>query len=560
MPRTSHRLMLGLLALTAAVSPAVAAPPAPLAALVAPPASPGSPAATASPQAADPTPAEAARTTAAFRDAAARSLGPRSGDLFALPAKYHYVSDRDYLKPETCTLPTATGERSFIHQGNHHGTFWDYDTRIPLAFWGPGRVRPAWTSREAVTQQDLVPTIANLIGAVPPEDAAGRVLSGPFLPQRTPPRVVLVLVFDQGGRSMLSAHPEAWPFIRRMRDEGAWYEDARVTHLDPETIVGHIAIGTGAYPGRHGVAANKPWNKAAGTNRPAVQGVDGPTPAAIDSPSLADVWLRQTQGRAVVIAQSLADRAAMGMVGHGALYAGNPRPICQWYDDRRGRWATQPAAYRLPEYLEGLRAPARWPAEGAWRYHPIRTPFDFKWCPGVAAFDGEAMRALLEREPLGEDGVTDLVFWSLKATDYVSHRFGLESLEVRDALTAVDEEARRAVEALTRRVGGHNLLVAFSADHGGAPLPELHGGARVSEDDLVGWLNATFDQRDNGVPLALGTSSTQIWLDDAELAANGLTAAQVRDGLLGWRPTGQRPFFQAVFTREEIAAVQGQRR
>ncbi|MEB3329227.1 MAG: alkaline phosphatase family protein [Candidatus Sericytochromatia bacterium] len=540
MPPTARHLPLGLLALAAAVAPALAAP---------------SPSPAARP-AADPAPAEARRVVAAFREAAARSLGPRSGDLFALPAKYHYVSDRNYLRPVTCTLPTATGERSFLHQGNHHGTFWDYDTRIPLAFWGPGRVRPAWRSSEPVTQQDLVPTLARLIGAMPPEDAAGRVLSGPFLPQRTPPRVVLVLVFDQGGRSMLEAHPEAWPFIRRLRDEGAWYEEARVTHLDPETIVGHVALGTGAYPGRHGVVANKPWSRAAGTNRPAVEGPDGPTPANFDSPSLADVWLRQTSGRAVVIAQSLADRAAMGLVGHGALYAGNPKPICQWYDDRRGGWATQPAAYRLPDYVAALRAPARWPATGTWRYHPIRSPFDFKWSPGIAALDGEAMRAMLAREPLGEDGVTDLVFWSLKATDYVSHRYGLESLEVRDALAAVDHEARRAVEALARRVGRHNLLVAFSADHGGAPLPELHGGARVSEDDLVGWINATFDRRNNGVPLALGTSSTQIWLDDAELAANGLTAAQVRDGLRGWRPTGARPFFQAVFTREEIAAAQ----
>lgn len=503
---------------------------------------------------ADPVPEEARRVTAAFRLAAQRSLGPRSGDLFVLPSKYHYIIDGSYIREEHSALPDGEASRAITHEGNHHGTFWDYDTRIPLVLWGPGRVRVGWRSREAATQQDIVPTLAQLIGAVAPEDATGRVLKGALLPAATPPKVVLVLVFDQGGRSMLQAHPEAWPFIRRLRAEGSSFDEARVSHLDPETVVGHVAIGTGAWPARHGIAANTPHLRAMGVTRTAILGPNGPEPMLLDSPSLADVWLRESQGRAVVIAQSMADRAAIGMVGHGAQYAGNPKPICQWYDERRGLWTTLPEVYRRPDYLADLRAPLRWPATGDWRGHLVQTPVALRMSPGAAAFDGLAMREMVAREPLGEDEVPDLIFWSIKATDYVAHRYGLESLETRDALRAADEEARKTVEALVQRVGRENLLIVFTADHGGGPLPERYGGARLSCEGVAAWINQRFDRRQNDRPVALAVTSNQVFLDDGECAAQGVTPDQVAEALKAWKPFG-KPFFEAVLTRAEVEAT-----
>jgi hypothetical protein len=316
---------------------------------------------------------ETERVVATFRAAAARSVSPRSGDLFALPAKYHYVISRDNLRFETSTIPDPSGPKTLRHMGNHHGTFWEYDTHIPLIFWGPGRVRAGWRSQESATQQDVVPTLAHILGTIPPEDAAGQVLGSALLPAKSPPRVIMLLVFDQGGHSLLNAHPEAWPFIRRLRDEGAHFENTHVTHLDPETVVGHVALGTGAYPRSHGIVANSPYNRALGLKRAAVVGPEGPTPLGIESPSLADVWLARTGGQALVISQSLADRAAVGMVGHGAFYANNPKPICHWLDDRSGRWVTQNGAFRQPSYIDNMQAPARWPSTGSSSARPPTT-------------------------------------------------------------------------------------------------------------------------------------------------------------------------------------------
>lgn len=505
----------------------------------------------------DPSPAETGKTIAGFAAAAGRSLSPRSGDLFALPAKHAYVIDHGMLIPTTSHLERDGREVSVSHEGNHHGTFWDYDTRIPLLLYGPSYVKAGLTSNAPATQQDLVPTLAGLIGAVPPEDAAGRNLSEALKPAgAAKPKAVLVLVFDQGGRSLLDAHPGATPFISSLRARGSWYEEARLTHLDPETIVGHVAIGTGAYPSRHGVTANKPWIAAAGTPRMAVAGENGPTPAAMESASLADAWLRQTGGAAKVVSQSLADRAAMGMAGHGALYQGNPKPVVQWYDDARGAWTTNIRAYRQPEALAAMRAEPYWKAfapDGQWRGHRIDNPVDFRISPAVVKFDGDAMATAIVREGVGEDEVTDLVFWSIKACDYTSHRYGLESLETRDALAQADAQAKRIVTLLEERAGRGRFVMAFTADHGGGPLAELTGGRRMAESELLGRINRRFDKLDNRVALAQAATSTQIYLDDAELKANGTTPEAVRDFLKTLNVNG-KPFFAAVFTRAEIAA------
>lgn len=47
---------------------------------------------------------DAALVSAEFRAAAARSRGPRSGDIYTLPRPYNYVVDPPYAAPERSTL------------------------------------------------------------------------------------------------------------------------------------------------------------------------------------------------------------------------------------------------------------------------------------------------------------------------------------------------------------------------------------------------------------------------------------------------------------------------
>jgi arylsulfatase A-like enzyme len=58
-------------------------------------------------------------------------------------------------------------------RGSHHGSHHDYDTRVPLVFWG-GPFHAGRRDREA-TPYDLAPTLAELLGLRLPE-ATGRSL------------------------------------------------------------------------------------------------------------------------------------------------------------------------------------------------------------------------------------------------------------------------------------------------------------------------------------------------------------------------------------------------
>ena len=58
-------------------------------------------------------------------------------------------------------------------RGSHHGSHHDYDTRVPLVFWG--EPFPAGRRERATTPYDLAPTLAELLGLRLP-DATGRSL------------------------------------------------------------------------------------------------------------------------------------------------------------------------------------------------------------------------------------------------------------------------------------------------------------------------------------------------------------------------------------------------
>ncbi len=81
----------------------------------------------------------------------------RSGDLFVLLEPYWLFG--------------AGG-------GTNHGTTLDYDTHVPVIFFGPG-VRPG-KYYETITVNDIAPTLAALLGVEQPSGSVGRVLSEMF--------------------------------------------------------------------------------------------------------------------------------------------------------------------------------------------------------------------------------------------------------------------------------------------------------------------------------------------------------------------------------------------
>ena len=97
---------------------------------------------------------------------------------------------------------------------------------------------------------------------------------------------------------------------------------------------------------------------------------------------------------------------------------------------------------------------------------------------------------LLGRERLGKRNATDLLSVSFSSNDSVGHTYGPDSPQVRDIALRTDRAIGRLLNQVDKTVGLQHTLVAFTTDHGVAPLPEslrergLPGG-RMTTDRVV---------------------------------------------------------------------------
>ena len=104
-----------------------------------------------------------------------------------------------------------------------------------------------------------------------------------------------------------------------------------------------------------------------------------------------------------------------------------------------------------------------------------------------------------DRLKLGRRGVTDLLCLSFSSQDTVSHNYGSESEENLDVLLRLDAQLGRLLAAFDRLYPKGTVVLALSADHGFALIPELEtkrkkrivGGRLLASDrnPLLGSLN-----------------------------------------------------------------------
>ena len=466
---------------------------------------------------------------AAWLDAFARGYFPgRSGQIFLVAREGDFVVDRDPL---------------YVFM---HGSPWAYDTHVPLLLYGAPFVRHV-TSDVPATQQDVVPTLAALLGTAPPATAIGRPLFQALARTTARPRVVALFVLDGTRADYFDTYADVMPTLARLRREGAWFGNARVTSIPTLTSVGHANLGTGAEPAVHGLAVNHLFNRVTGK---AQEAYDALNPGEMMALTLADVWNIETDGRAIVIGQGGAIRAAAGLVGHGACVL-NGRPVlAASYSTKDAGWETNADCYRLSEALKPFNARPRWEeAKGTWMGHDISDATKFRHSALFQRFEGDALAAVLEREPIGADEVTDLVLVNFKGPDYVGHAYGPASPEIKAALTELDRQIARAVGIIASKAGEGRFVAAFTADHGmpGEPRP----GGRHYMDDITAQIDKRFSVAGGSIVQYFGDpANNQIHIDTAALRPLG---ASLRDVAAFLESLG---FFAAVFTEDDVRGAQ----
>ena len=452
----------------------------------------------------------------------------RSGQIFVVPREGDVITERDPLY-------------RFMH-----GSPWDYDTRIPILFHGAPFIR-ASQSADAVSQQDIAPTLGALLGMAPAPTDTGRALGVALAPNAGRPRIIAVIVLDAMRADYFARYADVMPTLSRLRREGAWFSEARVSHLPTVTGVGHATIGTGTDPRIHGISVNTVYNRVTGKSQPAYDALD---PRELMALTLADRWNLATDGRAIIIGQGGAIRATAGLVGRGSCLVNARKIIAASYASDAG-WETNPECYRMSEALRPLNAKAVWEkAGGTWMGHDIAGPEKFRASSLFQRFESEALDAVLEREPIGADDTTDLVMVNMKGPDYTAHAYGPDSPEIKETLGELDRQMATTLDILNRKAGGPGrIVVAITADHGMPPEPAA--GRRHYIDDIVTLIHNRFDPAEKKVVQYYGDAGNgQLHIDTARLRALNLTLKDVVALLEA------QNFLVAAFTEDEVQAAQ----
>ena len=466
-------------------------------------------------------------------------------DPTAQPARQQFLEmwARAYFPGRTGQLLIVPREGDFITRPDPnyaymHGSPWAYDVSIPLMFVGPAVKAAVYSA--AATQQDVAPTLAAALDVRMPPTTTGRVLPI-FRDGFTRPRVVMLLVLDGMRRDYFDRYASSMPTLTALRQQSAWFTQAQVNFVPTNTAVGHSTISTGADPRVHGITGVSVYDR---THRRRHDMFAGGQPDDLMAVTLADVWQLATAGRAIVLAQGSIDRAATPLAGHGACQLNGAPVVLASYDQQTGDWTTSPNCFRLPEYLKNRNARELWQAGREWMSHRIDSATDVRYSALFPAFEADAMTAMIEREPVGTDNVADLILLNYKGADFVGHKYGPDSSELRVTLGEMDRHLTRMLRALEAKVG-NNYLLAVTADHG-MPSEPSSPDRRHFAQSIIDLLHERFDPEAKQLVTSFEPENSQMFVDEDRLSALGLTLRDLA------RFLESQPFVFAVFTHDDV--------
>ncbi|WCL49541.1 alkaline phosphatase family protein [Leptospira sp. GIMC2001] len=470
----------------------------------------------------------------------------------------------------------------FSGKGTTHATNYNYDANIPILFYGDKYVNNG-IYQDTIYQQHIVPTVAELLESPVPNSVKLKSLSK-ILKKNSKPEIIVTIVIDQGGIQLYRAHNDSYPNIKKLMHNSAYFPNAMVGHIDAHTAVGHVAIGTGAFPNEHEIIANdRIYYKSINSNltsvaEPIYQLPNGNiSPSDMKSPTFADVWDQFNDNIPVIVSQCYAVRAAIGMAGHGSDYLYSPsfgyesktsivadKDFVYWLTKPTLSWTTHPGLYQLPDIANNF---ALYP------FHSSRNPEGWDGFvpnsldkmvkefhrsvgnPTQSMLEGELIRSVIQKEIIdsgkSKDGYTDLVYVTFKATDATGHTHGWESEEAREVLEETDRQVGLIIQML-RNHYQEDFMLILTADHGAAPLIEFSGGRHMTYDRLLSEIQSLIPiESRNSNSLVNFYTSGQISLNKETMKIFGITEYDVIKRIKSIE-IDKKLFFREVYSANEL--------
>ncbi len=462
-------------------------------------------------------------------------------------------------------LQMVAKEPNFVGSGLPHVGPWDYVQDVPMLWYGPGFIPAQGAVNRPVTSVGIAPTAAELLHFpyTAPDGSPMREALLPDARRIDPPKLILTLVWDAGGRDVLAAHPNSWPYLKSLIPKGTWFENASVGSSPTSTAQIHASIGTGAFPDDHLLVGHRlrvgntivtPWNQG---------------PNLIVLPTLADLYDR-AMGNEPLVGITATVNIHFGMMSHGSFFNGGDRDFGMTRSVISGSTLTDEGFewnlpsqikdyYTLPGYLNdtpGFQADvdavdrADGQLDGKWRDNSMDQLLQGFDTPARIPYQERVLESMVTHEGFGQDAVPDLLYANFKEIDYISHVWTMNSPEMDDAVRAQDAALKRLVQFLDAQVGKGQWAMVMTADHGAIPDPKVSGGSQISTTPIGAGLEAAFDTDGDDVPVVQLIQPTQIYVNEAELRQNGGTLEDMARWLMD-RTKGNTAATGVVVTASE---------
>ncbi len=313
------------------------------------------------------------------------------------------------------------------------------------------------------------------------------------------PRLVIGIVIDQFRYEYLTRFEKSFGEggFKRLLRRGAVFANANYIHTPTYTACGHATFMSGTTPAHNGIVGNEWFDRETGNRVTSVSDnsvkllggtndQSGMSPHRLIGSTIGDELKLATRGQSKVIGISLKDRSAI-------LPAGKRPNGAYWFDAKSGSLVSSTYYFAdLPEWVKKFnreQKPDRYLNEGnggnGGNGGSEGSSRSFEATPFANDYLIDFAKAAIENEKLGTDESTDLLTISFSANDLIGHTYGPYSKEVEEVTLHTDKLLAQFFNYLDHKIGFERLVIALTADHGVAPVPE-----QMQELGLGGRLNA----------------------------------------------------------------------
>jgi len=396
------------------------------------------------------------------------------------------------------------------------------------------------------------------------------------------PKLVVGIVVDQMRYDYLKRFENKYGQngFKRLLKNGYAINNAHFNYIPTYTAVGHTSVYTGTTPFYHGIISNNWYDKYLKKSIYCVDDANYETvgtktggkksPYRMQSTTITDQLHLAQQMHGKTIGISIKDRSAILPAGHtaNAAYwfqgqADGKFITSTYYMKKLPKWVTKFNAsglakkylntiwvtqYPIDTYKESL--PDDNAFEGLFKGEtkPV-FPHDLaalqaqnggydilKATPYGNSLVKDFAMAAIKAEKLGKGKYTDFLALSFSSTDYIGHKYGVDSKELEDTYIRLDGEIAELLSFLDKNIGRDNYSLFLTADHAAVPVPAYLKSLKIPAQYLdakafgkrVQEITKTYF---NASDLVENISNYQIFLNKKRIHELGLDADKVAQTL-----------------------------